>query len=1408
METGAASLDDQIPLTGKDGVTPISGKGNIPGVDEVPVTFAFNGGDILFTDFQDQNQMLSPFTIFSAASNFNWRYRNFQDDFFAEMNGFNADGPSEDYLITPALDLSGLSTATLSFVSTKNFDGGNFQVWISTDYDGVGNPNNFTWSDLTSQATLSTGGFTETPSGNIDITPFISSATYVAFRYTSTGTVAGTAALWRVDDVRITSPDGGPYSTVDYTDGAGNQYNELEYDPFGGDMEGILKDNDGNFWMCDENRPALYKFQPNGQLIERYVPAGTAASGTTPQAAGFYGAETLPAVYAKRRANRGFEAIAYDPDQNIVYAFIQSPIENPNNSVRNRTDVIRILGIDANTGTPVAEYVYLLERNTGGIGYALDRVDKIGDAVYTGNGTFLVLERDSSVPGVDEGKKYIFKISLTGATNIVGTPLALADGTTGMMTIEQLTPDQLLAAGVQAVHKTKVLNLPSIGYQPSDKAEGIALLPNGAVAVLNDNDFGLAGAGVSDNSILGIIEFCTDNGIDASNTADDINIRNWPALGMYMSDAIKYFSAGGKNYIASANEGDARDYDGYSEEERVKDLTLDPTAYPNAAELQQDDNLGRLLSTSANGDFDGDGDVDQIYSYGARSFTIWDQYGNLVYDSGNEFEKILADLDPDNFNSNNDENDSRKSRSDDKGPEPEAIEIVTKGDSIFALIGLERQGGIMIYNISDPKAPYFVNYVNNRDFTAQDPTSDEIGDLGVEDIIYIAAEDSPTGQALVVSSNEVSGTITIFGAEFEEEGFALRIIHNNDGESKLEARTIGGRLIGGAASFKTVVDSLKALETPSITLSSGDNFLAGIAFNASLNRAPGLPYYDAEVLDAIGYDAIAIGNHDFDFGPDVLEKMIRDFTNTMPPYLSANLDFSQEPGLVALENEGRIAKRTVVDIDGQKIGVIGMIYPQVNTITSLRKVTVDTAIVSIAQQQIDELLAEGVNKIIMITHLQSINNEIELIGKISDVDVVIAGGGDELLTNDPATNELPGITTTGAYPRIIKDVEGKDVPVVTTPGEYRYVGNLSLKFNDNGDLDKILDGSDVILVVNVAPDSLLQTSVVDSVTNYAAGLDQNIIARTEVDLDGTRASVRTIETNEGNLVADAFLWLGNRAAAANGLDPNIPIVAVQNGGGIRNDEIIPAGSNITEKKTFDILPFDNNMGVLEPLTPVEFKSALENSVANVANVDGRFLQIAGFEIIWDVNGVAGESRIVSAKLDNGTMIVDDYQVVDGAPSVYIVTNNFTAAGGDAYDEFASKSFTLLGSSYQKALFDYLIEGLNGVVTAELYPEGGEGRIRELMDVSVEPLNLDAFNFVVSPNPFNAEMNIRYHLPESSQVNIRLLDMAGRNVQQIVASSQNAGDHNYFLNRADLPAGTYSLSIQIDGKIASMQVVKQ
>jgi hypothetical protein len=296
-----------------------------------------------------------------------------------------------------------------------------------------------------------------------------------------------------------------------------------------------------------------------------------------------------------------------------------------------------------------------------------------------------------------------------------------------------------------------------IAYDPATGTAYVACQENNALVVCD-----IASATALDIVPLGTKDHSlTGNGLDASDRDDAINIANWPVHGYYMPDAIVGYTVGGEFFIISANEGDTRDYDGYSEEDRIKNLTLDPVAFPDAATLQADENLGRLGTTLANGDTDGDGDVDQLYSIGARSFSIWDAAGHLVWDSGEELEQITANLLPGDFNSTNDENGSFDSRSDAKGPEPEGVAVCEMDGTWYALVGMERISGILMYDVTDPYAPVFLQYVTTRDFTG-DAELGTAGGLGPEGIRIISREDSPVGQALVLVSNEVSGSIDIF----------------------------------------------------------------------------------------------------------------------------------------------------------------------------------------------------------------------------------------------------------------------------------------------------------------------------------------------------------------------------------------------------------------------------------------------------------------------------------------------------------------------------------------------------------------------------------------------------------------------------------------------------------------------
>lgn len=289
-------------------------------------------------------------------------------------------------------------------------------------------------------------------------------------------------------------------------------------------------------------------------------------------------------------------------------------------------------------------------------------------------------------------------------------------------------------------------------------ADGIAyvtLQENNALAVID-----IASGTVNAIVALGFKDYNAEgNSIDASNEDGGVNIRNVPAFDMYQPDAIAAYTVNGNTYLVTANEGDARDYETFSEETRVEDETLDPDTFAEGATAPAD--LGRLLITNTLGDTDGDGDFDALYSFGARSFSIWAADGTLVYDSGNLLEVLTSEL---SFFNSNGTNDSFDSRSDDKGPEPEGVVIAEINGSVYAFIGLERTGGVMVFDVTDPMTVVPVTYANNNipEGNAEEGTA---GDIAPEGLLFISAEESPNGMPLLVVANEVSGSTTIYSIE-------------------------------------------------------------------------------------------------------------------------------------------------------------------------------------------------------------------------------------------------------------------------------------------------------------------------------------------------------------------------------------------------------------------------------------------------------------------------------------------------------------------------------------------------------------------------------------------------------------------------------------------------------------------
>ena len=300
-----------------------------------------------------------------------------------------------------------------------------------------------------------------------------------------------------------------------------------------------------------------------------------------------------------------------------------------------------------------------------------------------------------------------------------------------------------------------------IAFSDDSLTAWVTLQENNAMATID-----IASASVSSLTGLGFKDHSSDtNTLDASNEDGLISPSPWPTNGMFQPDTVASYQVNGQTFLITANEGDARDYAGFSEEERVADLVLDPNAFPNAAVIQQEAKLGRLKVTNVNGDSDGDGDFDELFSFGARSFAIWSTGPiSLAFDSGDDLERITVAQLHEDFNSTDNENNSFDDRSDDKGPEPEGVAIGDVSGTTYAFIGLERIGGIAVFDVSDPNEPSFAQYINTRDFSG-DAELGTAGDLAPEGLAFISAADSPINQPLLAVAFEVSGTTTIFAVE-------------------------------------------------------------------------------------------------------------------------------------------------------------------------------------------------------------------------------------------------------------------------------------------------------------------------------------------------------------------------------------------------------------------------------------------------------------------------------------------------------------------------------------------------------------------------------------------------------------------------------------------------------------------
>ena len=316
----------------------------------------------------------------------------------------------------------------------------------------------------------------------------------------------------------------------------------------------------------------------------------------------------------------------------------------------------------------------------------------------------------------------------------------------------------LISSGIRKTKSTSTLSKDFepeyITISPDSKKAWVTIQENNAIAELN----------LATNSISSVWSLGTKNvnipgnGMDISDNNGQILIANWPIKAYHIPDAVANYSYNGITYLVTANEGDEKEYAGLNERTTIGASTLDPVVFPNGTMLKNSNNAGRMRISNLHGNTDADPELEELYCLGSRSFSIFDTNSkNIVYDSGDDFETYITSTAPFSsiFNADHSSN-TIKNRSRSKGPEPEGLTLANLNGQTYAFITLERTGGVMVYDVTNPTDVKFVDYKTSRN------TSSYGGDNGPEGITFITSENSPTGKNYIAVANETSGTIALF----------------------------------------------------------------------------------------------------------------------------------------------------------------------------------------------------------------------------------------------------------------------------------------------------------------------------------------------------------------------------------------------------------------------------------------------------------------------------------------------------------------------------------------------------------------------------------------------------------------------------------------------------------------------
>jgi len=566
----------------------------------------------------------------------------------------------------------------------------------------------------------------------------------------------------------------------------------------------------------------------------------------------------------------------------------------------------------------------------------------------------------------------------------------------------------------------------------------------------------------------------------------------------------------------------------------------------------------------------------------------------------------------------------------------------------------------------------------------------------------------------------------------------LTVLHVGDQESWLlsaqgnlrDDNTQAISFYGGVDRLATVIANASSAATTAgrfvLKLNAGDSFLPGPRLTASFaNLATAHPdggqdFYDAIALRRIGFDASIFGNHEFDLGPTVAARFAEVSGSS---FLSLNLNFNATPAFVALETAGKVAGSKVITTPGgKKVGIIGVTTPLLPIISSPGAVNLTAgysaanselqnlqALLPFVQQEVNELRTiEGATLVIVVSHLQNAQNErTVLIPGLTGVDLVVSGGGHELMTDPDDLLINGGVAATFiTHPIYANNLNGTPTPLVTSHFGNRYVGEVNLTIDDTTGLLTSVDSTRMRRVSGFASDldrvtgdSVLFSSVVTPVRNYISALNAQLIGTTGVRLNADRLGatnvnyapgIRKSETNLGNLVADANRFAGGAE------------VAIQNGGGIRVSVAGPG--NLSVGDTFNVLPFTNLIKTAPVMNATQLKDILEHGFGGtntntIGGEEGRYPQVSGMKIFYDTSAsrtrrttLGTGDRVRRVVLDDGTVLIDAGAVVNNTRTFSFATIDFTANGGDGFP-FAANNVVFANTvstiTYQEALASFI-----------------------------------------------------------------------------------------------------------------------